>query len=112
MRESQERRRRGTKAWSFRPAPPSSAGFQPASCLRSASVAQTSYCALLTRRNHPFLDANKRTNFPIAILFLERNAARFTASEPSAAQAILSLAAGTLDDPALTAWPRANVQHC
>jgi len=52
-----------------------------------------------------------QSNSPIGILFLELNGARFTASEPSAAQAILSLAAGALDDPALTAWLRANAKH-
>lgn len=62
-------------------------------------------------RNHPFVDGNKRTGFLLGVLFLELNGARFTASEPCAAQAILSLAAGTMDDPALTASLRANVKH-
>ncbi len=61
-------------------------------------------------RNHPFVDGNKRTGFLVGILFLELNAARFTASEESAAQAILNLAAGTLDEPAFTVWLRANVR--
>ena len=60
-------------------------------------------------RNHPFIDGNKRTGFLIGVLFLELNGARFTAAEESAAQAILSLAAGTLDEYALAAWLRANV---
>jgi death-on-curing protein len=62
-------------------------------------------------RNHPFIDGNKRTGFLVGILFLELNGARFTATEESAAQAILSLAAGTLDEPALAAWLRANVKR-
>ena len=61
-------------------------------------------------RNHPFLDGNKRTGFLVGVLFLELNGYRFTATEESAAQAILSLAAGTLDEPALAAWLRANVE--
>lgn len=61
-------------------------------------------------RNHPFMDGNKRTGFLIGILFLELNGVRFTASEESAAKAIMSLAAGTLDESALTAWLRANVR--
>jgi death-on-curing protein len=61
-------------------------------------------------RNHPFIDGNKRTGFLVGVLFLELNGARFTATEESAAQAILSLAAGTLDEPALAAWLRANVK--
>jgi death on curing protein len=60
-------------------------------------------------RNHPFVDGNKRTGFLVGILFLELNVARFTATEESAAQAILNLAAGTLDEPAFAAWLRANV---
>jgi len=59
-------------------------------------------------RNHPFVDGNKRTGFLVGILFLEINGIRFTAAEASAAQAILSLAAGTLDEAGLVAWLRAN----
>jgi death-on-curing protein len=62
-------------------------------------------------RNHPFIDGNKRTGFLLGVLFLELNGAHFTATEESAAQAILSLAAGTLDEPALAAWLRANVKR-
>jgi death-on-curing protein len=62
-------------------------------------------------RNHPFIDGNKRTGFLVGVLFLELNGYRFTATEESAAQAILSLAAGTLDEPALAAWLRANVKR-
>ena len=61
-------------------------------------------------RDHPFIDGNKRTGFLLGVLFLELNGARFTATEESAAQAILSRAAGTLAEPALTAWLRANVK--
>jgi death on curing protein len=49
-------------------------------------------------RNHPFLDGNKRTGFVVGILFLEMNGYRFTASEEEAAQAVLGLAAGNLDE--------------
>lgn len=62
-------------------------------------------------RNHPFVDGNKRTGFLVGVLFLELNGHRFTATEESAAQAILSVAAGTLDQPALTAWLRANAKY-
>jgi death-on-curing protein len=61
-------------------------------------------------RNHPLIDGNKRTGFLLGVLFLELNGLRFTASEESAAQVILSLAAGALDEPALVAWFRANVK--
>ncbi len=62
-------------------------------------------------RNHPFIDGNKRTGFLVGVLFLELNGHDFTATEESAGQAILSLAAGTLDEPALAAWLRANAKR-
>jgi len=62
-------------------------------------------------RNHPFVDGKKRTGFLVGVLFLELNGFHFTATEESAAQAILSLTAGTLDEPALAAWLRANVNR-
>jgi death-on-curing protein len=48
--------------------------------------------------NHPFVDGNKRTGFLVGILFLELNGYRFTASEEMAAQAVIDLAAGRLDE--------------
>ncbi len=59
--------------------------------------------------NHPFIDGNKRTGFIVGILFLELNGYCFTASEEDAAQAVLSLAAGTLDEEGFIAFLRANV---
>lgn len=59
-------------------------------------------------RNHPFIDGNKRTGFVIGILFLELNGYRFTASEEDAAQAVLGLAAGTLDEAGYAAFLRAS----
>ena len=61
-------------------------------------------------RNHPFIDGNKRTGFVVGILFLELNGYRFTASEADAAQAVLELAAGTLDEAGYTNFLRANSQ--
>jgi len=60
-------------------------------------------------RNHPFVDGNKRTGFVVGILFLELNGYRFTASEADTAQAVLGLAAGTLDEQGYAAFLRANV---
>jgi death on curing protein len=59
-------------------------------------------------RNHPFVDGNKRTGFVVGVLFLELNGYQFTATEEEATQAVLSLAAGKLDDAALTDWLAAN----
>jgi death-on-curing protein len=61
-------------------------------------------------KNHPFLDGNKRTGFLLGILFLELNGYRFTASEEAAAQAVLELAAGTVDEDGFCEFLRANVK--
>jgi len=62
-------------------------------------------------RNHPFVDGNKRTGFVAGLLFLELNGHRFTASEEDATQAVLGLAAGTIDEASFTRWLRANVSR-
>jgi death-on-curing protein len=62
-------------------------------------------------RNHPFVDGNKRTGFVVGILFLELNGYRFTASEEEAANAVLELASGNLDEPGYLAFLRANVSR-
>jgi death on curing protein len=59
-------------------------------------------------QNHPFLDGNKRTGFVVGVLFLELNGFRFTASEEAAAQAVLELAAGTMDERGFCEFLRAN----
>jgi death-on-curing protein len=59
-------------------------------------------------QNHPFVDGNKRTGFVIGVLFLELNGYRFTASEEAAAQAVLELAAGTMDEKNFSEFLRAN----
>jgi len=60
-------------------------------------------------QNHPFVDGNKRTGFVVGVLFLELNGYRFSASEEAAAQAVLELAAGTIDEAGFCAFLRANV---
>jgi death on curing protein len=49
-------------------------------------------------KNHPFIDGNKRVGFLAGVLFLELNGYRFAATEEEAAQAVLDLASGTLDE--------------
>jgi death-on-curing family protein len=60
-------------------------------------------------QNHPFVDGNKRTGFVVGILFLELNGYRFTATEAAAADAVLSLAAGTQSEADYTSFLCANV---
>jgi death on curing protein len=68
----------------------------------------TAYTAGIVR-NHPFIDGNKRTGFVIGILFLELNGHDFTASEEDAAQAVMELAAGNLDEAGYSSFLRGNV---
>ena len=62
-------------------------------------------------RNHPFVDGNKRTGFVAGILFLEVNGYVFTATEAEAAQAVLELAAGTVDETGFAAFLRDHVKR-
>ena len=55
-------------------------------------------------RNHPFVDGNKRIGFTTAVLFLEVNGYRFTASEVDATVKTLALAAHDLDEAGYAAW--------
>jgi death on curing protein len=59
--------------------------------------------------NHPFVDGNKRTGFVMGILFLELNGHAFTASEEAAAQAVIALASGAMDEAGYAAFLAANV---
>ena len=58
-------------------------------------------------RNYTFVDGNKRTGFVVGVLFLELNGYRFNASEEDAAQMILELASGNLDEGGYIAFLRA-----
>lgn len=58
-------------------------------------------------KNHAFVDGNKRTAFVSAILFLELNAMRFTASEDDVVRMTVALAASEVDVDAYAAWLRA-----
>ena len=62
-------------------------------------------------KNHPFVDGNKRTGFVAGVLFLELNGFRFTATEDGAAEAVLALAAGNIDEAGYTRFLRENVTH-
>ncbi len=62
-------------------------------------------------KNHPFVDGNKRTGFVVGVLFLELNGFDFTASEAEAAQAVLELAAGTIDETGFALFLRDHVKR-
>ncbi len=59
-------------------------------------------------RNHPFIDGNKRTGFVVGVLFLELNGYAFKADEAEAAQAVIALASGAMDDTGYAAFLAAN----
>jgi death-on-curing protein len=59
-------------------------------------------------QNHPFIDGNKRVGFLAGVLFLELNGHRFGATEEEAAQAVLDLASGALDEIGFAAFLERN----
>ncbi|MES2861377.1 MAG: type II toxin-antitoxin system death-on-curing family toxin [Pseudomonadota bacterium] len=59
-------------------------------------------------RNHPFIDGNKRAAFVGMAVFLGRNGFRLTATQSSAIEMMLGVAAGEIDTQVLTAWLRDN----
>jgi death-on-curing protein len=59
-------------------------------------------------QNRPFVDGNKRTGFVVGVLFLELNGYSFTASEGAVAQAVIELAAGTIDEDGFCQFIRAK----
>jgi len=70
----------------------------------------TAYTAGIVQ-NHPFVDGNKRTGFVVGVLFLEMNGFEFTASEAEAAQAVLELAAGSIDETGFALFLRDHVKR-
>ncbi len=62
-------------------------------------------------RNHPFADGNKRTAFVTAVLFLELNGYRLTATKEDRVLTFLSLAAGEVAEEELADWIRSNSEQ-
>lgn len=59
-------------------------------------------------KNHPFVDGNKRVGFAVGILFLEMNELTFIADPIVAADTILSVASGQLNEAELSRFLQAN----
>ncbi len=57
-------------------------------------------------RNHPFLDANKRTAWASARTFLRLNGVRFTPDREAAVLTMVALAEGSLSEDDFAAWLR------
>jgi death-on-curing protein len=61
-------------------------------------------------QNHPFNDGNKRAALLAVGLFLALNGLRLNATQIKATRTMLALAAGELDEAALSSWLRAHTQ--
>ncbi|MBK9614366.1 MAG: type II toxin-antitoxin system death-on-curing family toxin [Uliginosibacterium sp.] len=61
-------------------------------------------------KNHPFVDGNKRAAFLAVGLFLFLNNHRLIASPSEATLAVLSLAAGEIDDAGFARWLRTRIE--
>ncbi len=59
-------------------------------------------------KNHPFVDGNKRAAFLAVGLFLALNGHRLVATQAEATLTMLSVAAGSLDEPSFAAWLRTH----
>ena len=55
-------------------------------------------------RNHPFIDGNKRVALMVVYASLEMNGQRLEAPEAETAGIMLALAAGNVDERALSGW--------
>ena len=59
-------------------------------------------------KNHPFVDGNKRIPFSTAVLFLEINGWKFSATEVDSVLKTLALAASEMDESAYAQWLKEN----
>lgn len=59
-------------------------------------------------KNHPFVDGNKRAAFLAVGLFLALNGYRLVATQADATLTMLSVAAGSLDEPGFATWLRTH----
>lgn len=62
-------------------------------------------------RNHPFVDGNKRTAFLLAEGFIRLHGQSLLASDEQALVAMLSLAAGDIDQDRFAAWLRQHAAN-
>ena len=67
--------------------------------------------AFAIARNHAFVDGNKRTAAVVCEVFLNRNGYTLVAGNDEAFAKFLALAAGDIDEDALTDWLRRNVER-
>jgi len=61
--------------------------------------------------NHPCVGGNKRIGFIVGVSSLELNGYRFAAGEPDAAQDVLELAAGSMNEDGYRDFLRSDVER-
>lgn len=61
-------------------------------------------------RNHPFVDGNKRAAFLAVGVFLAINGQRLSAKPVEAIEAILSLAAGSMEEASFAEWIKTHLR--
>jgi death on curing protein len=61
-------------------------------------------------RNHPFVDGNKRAAFIVTMVFLRKNGLTFQPKEALATAAMISLAAGEIDEDGFARWIKDNAR--
>jgi death on curing protein len=59
-------------------------------------------------KNHAFVDGNKRIAFITIVVFLRKNAVRFSPDQAQATTMMIALAAGEVSEESLTRWLRDN----
>ena len=59
-------------------------------------------------KNHAFVDGNKRIAFMTMVVFLRKNAVRFSPDQAQATTMMIALAAGEVSEESLTRWIRDN----
>jgi death-on-curing protein len=72
-------------------------------------VALAATYAVAVASNHPFVDGDKRAAFMALGLFLEDNGLKLIAPTDDATDAMMGVARGEVDIPALTDWLRSRV---
>jgi death-on-curing protein len=68
----------------------------------------TALCAGICRIHHPFVDGNKRVAFAALGMVLLLNGVFLDAREIEAADQVIRLASGVMDEASFAAWLRAN----
>ncbi|HLH16086.1 MAG TPA: type II toxin-antitoxin system death-on-curing family toxin [Bryobacteraceae bacterium] len=59
-------------------------------------------------KNHPFVDANKRTAFVVCAVFLELNGGRLTATQADVVRVMLAVDGGRMKEDEFARWLESN----